>query len=144
MKSSASRCGIHFLAHTFLYPLLFLLFMEKPLQILSRNKLVESIIQFGSSLHSKKPRDIDLCLFTTKPLALKERLKLQRHLPEKYDINYYDTLPLNIKKRVLSEGKILFTRDYYHVLKQLQYVDLEYPRYAQFLEEYHKQRMAAL
>ena len=118
--------------------------MDQSLQLLTKKKEIESIIQFGSSLQRKDYRDIDICIFTTKPLSLKAKLALQRNLPEKYDLSFYDDLPLNLKKRVLSEGKILFTREYYKILKELQYVDLEYPRYATFLEEYHEQRMAAL
>ena len=105
---------------------------------------MESIVQFGSSLEKKDFRDIDLCIFTSKRLSLKEKLKLIRDLPEKYDVSFYDDLPLNLKKEVLSKGKILFTKNYYRVLKKIVFVDREYPRYKAFLDDYHKKRMVAI
>ncbi len=117
--------------------------LRKVVEQLKKNKAVESIIQFGSSLEKKDCRDIDLCLFTTKPLALREQLAMVRDIREIFDISFYDDLPIHIKKEVLK-GKILFTRNYYHILKQVQYVDLEYPRYETFLDEYHREMMAAL
>jgi hypothetical protein len=118
--------------------------MEVDIGSLKKNKSVESIIQFGSSIKKKTFRDIDLCIFTFKKLGFKEKLKLMRDLPEKYDISFYSDLPLNLKKVVLSEGKILFTRNYLNVLRRLAYVDLEYPRYASFLKDYHSRRMMAI
>ncbi|MBI2666019.1 nucleotidyltransferase domain-containing protein [Candidatus Woesearchaeota archaeon] len=115
--------------------------MLAKLESLTKNKQVESIIQFGSSLHKKTFRDIDLCLFTTKKLTLKEKLRMQRNLPEKYDLSFYEDLPLNLKKAVISEGKIIFTKNYYRVLKEIPYLEREYPRYAAFLKEYHQKRM---
>ena len=43
---------------------------------LTENNKVESVIQFGSSLISKTYRDIDICIFTTKKLLLKEKLRI--------------------------------------------------------------------
>lgn len=111
---------------------------------LKQNRFVESIMQFGSSLEKKDYRDIDLCIFTTKLLSLKEKLVLLRDVPEIYDISFYEELPLHLKREVLSKGKILFTKDYYKILQQIQYVDLEYPRYKEFLEDYHKEMVEAL
>ncbi len=118
--------------------------MEAVLAKLKKNKLIESLIQFGSSLERGDYRDIDLCLFTSRKLDLKEKLVLQRDLPEKYDISFYDDLPLHLKREVLTTGKILFTRDYYKLLQQILYVDLEYPRYKAFLDEYHAEMMATV
>lgn len=114
------------------------------IESLKKNKSVESIIQFGSSVKKKTFRDIDLCIFTSKKLNFKEKLKLMRDLPEKYDVSFYDDLPINLKKVVLSEGRILFTKSYLNVLRRLAYVDLEYPRYASFLKDYHSKRMIAI
>lgn len=111
---------------------------------LKKKKEVESIIQFGSSLDKKDYRDLDLCLFTIVPLSLKERLALLRGIPKEYDISFYEDLPLHLKREVLSTGRILFTTDYYKILQLMQYVDLEYPRYKAFLEEYHQARMAEI
>ena len=113
-------------------------------QKLKNEALVESIIQFGSSLERKDCRDVDLCVFTKKLLSLKEKLILLRNIPEKYDISFYEDLPLHIKREVLAKGKVLFTKNYYRILRQVQYVDLEYPRYKAFLDDYHKEAMAAI
>ncbi len=112
--------------------------------LLKRNKAVTNIIQFGSSLTSASPRDIDLCIMATKKLTLKQKLQFQRNLSEQFDINFYEDLPLNLKKEALTTGKILFTRDYYALLKELMFVNDEFVRYQRFLEDYHQQRMASL
>ncbi|MBS3123130.1 hypothetical protein J4437_00685 [Candidatus Woesearchaeota archaeon] len=111
---------------------------------LKKNKNVESVIHFGSSLKSKLYRDIDLCIITVKKISFKEKLKLLRNLPVKYDISFYDDLPLNVKQSVISEGKIIFTRNYYRILQEIAYLEREYPRYARFLEDYHQTTMAKL
>lgn len=111
---------------------------------LKNNPLIESVLQFGSSLERKDYRDIDLCLLTRRKLSFQEKLALVRPFPERYDITFYDDLPLDLKKEVLSQGKILFTRNYYQLLKELQYVDLEYFPYKLFLEEYHAARIASV
>ena len=117
--------------------------IQEAVNALKKNKKVVSILQFGSSVTEKHFRDIDLCIFTSKSLSLKEKLKLQRNLPEKYDISFYDDLPLNLKREVLK-GKVLFTNDYYSLLKEIPYVVREYPQYERFLEMYHQCRMEEL
>ena len=82
-------------------------------------------------------------MFTKRKFTLKEKLALIRNLPEQYDLCFYDDLPLHLKKIVISEGKVLFTRDYYKFFKEMRYVELEYPRYAMFLKEY-QQRLAEI
>ena len=119
-----------------------MIFMIKKLEALQQNDLVESVIQFGSSVNKKQFRDIDLCIFTTKKLPLKKKLALTRHLPELYDISFYEDLPINLKKAVLSEGRIIFTKDYLKVLKRMSYIDLEYPRFRSFLINYHQKKVA--
>lgn len=111
---------------------------------LEKDKRIEGVIQFGSSIKKKSFRDIDICIFPAKKLNFKDKLEIVRTFPEKYDVSFYDDLPLDIKKSVLSEGKIIFTKNYFKLLKMLQYVDLEYPRYKSFLKDYHERRVAAI
>lgn len=118
--------------------------LEEVVKYLKEKRNVQSVIQFGSSLNRKKFRDIDLCLLTSPKLSFSEKLRLRSSIPAIYDVTFYDDLPLQLKKVVLTEGKILFTRDYYTLLKQIQYLELEYPRFAAFLEEYHAHRMAEI
>lgn len=114
------------------------------IKLLKQNKSVTDIIQFGSSLTSASPRDIDLCIMTKKKLTLKQKLQFQRNIPEQFDINFYEELPLHLKKEVLTTGEIIFTRDYYALLKEVMVVNDEFVRYRRFLEDYHQQRMASL
>ena len=118
--------------------------LNQVVENLQKNKAVESIMQFGSSLTKKDFRDVDLCIFTTRRISLKEKLRVIRELPEKFDISFYDDLSLNLKHEVMSKGKVLYSRNYYKLLKEGQYVEREYPRFAVFLEDYHKKRMAEL
>ncbi len=105
---------------------------------------VETVMAFGSSLTKKNPRDVDICIFTTKRIGLKEKLNILSLFPLHYDVNFFDDLPLNLKKRVLSEGKILFTKNYYRVLELMKIVDYEYPRFRSFVDDYHIKKMEAL
>ena len=111
---------------------------------LEKSKLVESIIQFGSSLNKKDFKDVDLCVFTKKKLSLKEKLSLQRNLPENYDVNFYDDLPVNLKKEVMSKGKVIFTNNYFQLLKKMHYLDLDSLRFKNFLRDYHKRMVKAI
>ena len=106
--------------------------------------MVESVIQFGSSLESKDYGDIDLCIFTTTLLSLRQKLRIITEFPEKYDFSFYEDLPLHIKREVLFNGKLLFTRNDDRIFQQFSYIELEYPRYKAFLEEYHKEMMATV
>src|SRR3989344_5785886 len=112
--------------------------LNQVVENLQKNKAVESIMQFGSSLTKKDFRDVDLCIFTTRRISLKEKLRVIRELPEKFDISFYDDLSLNLKHEVMSKGKVLYSRNYYKLLKEGQYVEREYHRLAVFLEDYHK------
>ena len=118
--------------------------MKLKLSSLEKSSLVESVIQFGSSLESKKYNDIDLCIFTTKKISLKQKLALQRELPEEYDVSFYQDLSISLKKEVLSKGKIIFTKNYLRILRQIPFIEDEYVYYKKFLDEYHKARMAKL
>lgn len=118
--------------------------LKKIVNQLKKKTYVESILHFGSSLKKKDYHDIDLCLMTVKKVSLKQKLALQRGIPEKYDLCFYDDLPIPLKKEVLSKGKIVFTKNYYRLLRQIQYIDLEYPRFRAFLDLYHAARVASL
>ena len=113
-------------------------------QKLKQQHFVETVVQFGSSLEREDYRDVDLCIFASQPLSLRQKLRIITEFPEKYDVSFYEDLPLHIKKEILFNGKILFTRNYDKILQQLSYVELEYPRYKAFLDEYHQEMMAAV
>lgn len=116
--------------------------MEKEIDKLKEFNEVESVILFGSRLKGEKRSDIDLCIITSKKLSLKQKLRVASSLQDKHDISFFEDLPIHIRKEVLSKGKILFTNDYYHILELMKINDLEYIKYKQFLDDYHKHAMA--
>jgi len=118
--------------------------MKELMEELKKDSCIETVMQFGSSLRNKSHSDIDICIFTETKLRFKDKLSIISRFPSRYDISFFDDLPLNIKKRVLSEGKIIFTKDYYKVLERIKRLDYEYPQYKKFLEEYHNKKMAGI
>ena len=118
--------------------------MKVNIDQLTENNKVESVIQFGSSLISKTYRDIDICIFTTKKLLLKEKLRIMSLFPEIIDVSFYDDLPIHLKKEVLSKGKVLYTKNYLAILREIPLINDEYIRYSKFLKSFHKQRMAEI
>lgn len=116
------------------------------LKKLKEFKKIHSVILFGSVARreEKKTSDIDLCVIT-KPmleLSLKEKLKILNQFPKKYDISFFDDLPLNIRAEVIKEGRILFTLDNYYLLTRLKEIYFELPKYNLFKKEYHKAMLA--
>ena len=111
--------------------------MIKEIEKLKKIKGIESAILFGSSLNKKDPEDIDLCIFTSKPLTLSQKLRIINKLSEKHDISFYEDLPVHIRKEVFSKGKILFTNNYYRLLELMKINDLSYIKYKHFLQDYH-------
>ena len=89
---------------------------KKIIEKLKRKKEIIGIILFGSYLKNKKyARDIDICIllnkkYNTSYLA-KKKLEYLKGLPDKYDVQIYQLLPLYIRTRILKEGKILYTKD---------------------------------
>lgn len=77
----------------------------------SKIKSVNAIVLFGSQATGKnnKNSDIDLCFFGK--IKDEDKLNIQRMFPEKYDISFFNELPIWIKTRVFKEGKILFLKN---------------------------------
>jgi len=110
---------------------------------LKKNQVVETVIQFGSSLVRKDYRDIDICILTKNKISLKEKIKVISLFPEIYDISFYEDLPLNVKQEVLR-GKILFCRNKLKLFQEMQKVNDGMFSYSRFLEDYHRERMRVL
>src|SRR3989338_10947729 len=102
--------------------------------MLEDNKDVEAVIQFGSSVKGKKPRDIDICIFTNKALPLKRKLSIISSLSQ-YDVSFANDLPIHVLHRVFSEGRILMVRNYEQLLMKMRMVEDQYPQYKRFLED---------
>ncbi len=67
---------------------------------------------FGSYLHDRNPRDIDICLVTLgKNPDLETYGEITMRGPKCYDITVFEGLPLYIKINVIEVSIILFSRD---------------------------------
>jgi len=74
-------------------------------------------------------------------VGLRERLRLESELPGRVDLSIFDELPLNVRRRVLREGDVVYSRDKEHVFELVKITDFEYPRYREVLDEYHDEVM---
>ncbi len=77
---------------------------------LSKNNSILAIYLFGSYPENFRPMsDIDICVIGQ--LNKIQKKKILRDFSEKFDISFFDELPITIKIKVFSEGKELFSRD---------------------------------
>jgi len=83
----------------------------KDLHLLTKTSFV---ILYGSQSKGKETplSDVDICISLSLPASqkLKTRIKILGKLSEKYDVHFFEDLPLYVKKRVLA-GKILYVKD---------------------------------
>lgn len=116
--------------------------MEDIISILTKFKLIHSIILFGSRARGtqKEKSDFDLCIIPDPDVSigLKERIALENSLPDNIDISLIDELPVNIRKRVFLEGEVLYTKDLYYILTLAKQTEMEYLKYRNLKRDYHK------
>ena len=81
------------------------------LERLKENKGIRAIFLFGSYAREDNHAnsDIDLCIIGE--LSQNERMKILRDTDEKFDISFFDELPIYIKFAIFREGKALFCND---------------------------------
>lgn len=116
--------------------------LDKIVDELKKFELVHSVLLFGSTTKKsmEKGRDIDICIIE-KPgqsIKLKEKLRITRNLRENIDVSFFHDLPLNVRQRVLREGKILFTRNKYYIYTLVKETSFEMSKYRMIQEEYYK------
>ncbi len=111
---------------------------DEIIEILKSFDFVHSVLLFGSCARGKTGRDIDLCVVPSRELSLKERLSIDSALPSDVDISMYFDLPVHIRKRISEEGKVLHTKDMYHLLTLFKENDLEYAGYRRYREYYNR------
>jgi predicted nucleotidyltransferase len=111
---------------------------DEIVEILKSFDIIQSVLLFGSRARGATGRDIDLCIVPSRELSLRERLSINSALPSDVDISMYDELPIHIRKRISEEGKVLYTKDMYHLLTLLKENDLEYAGYKRYREYYNK------
>ena len=119
--------------------------IEDIISTLKKFKFVHSIILFGSRAvgNERNESDFDLCIISKPNMdaGLKERVSLENSVPETIDISLLNELPVNIRKRVFLEGKVLYTKDLYYVLTLAKETEMEYTRYGSMRVDYHKAAM---
>lgn len=112
--------------------------IDEIVELLKSFDFVHSILLFGSRAREKSGRDIDICIVTSRELSLRERLSLESTVPSGVDISTFFELPVHIRKRVFKEGKVLYSKDMYHVLTLGKETDMEYSGYKRYREYYNK------
>lgn len=111
---------------------------DEVIDMLKSFDFVHSVLLFGSKARGKTGRDMDLCIIPTREPSLRERLSIDSAVPSGIDISMYFDLPVHIRKRISEEGKVLHTRDMYHLLTLLKENDLEYAGYKRYRDYYNK------
>lgn len=107
-----------------------------------KDKDILAVMLFGSAARKEKHRDIDvaLVLYPKKQSSLEMSNILLRYvgISDAIDVSVFQQLPLYIQKRVLKEGKLLFTKDedalYDVVFDSIRATEDFMPRYRMFLE----------
>ncbi len=112
--------------------------IEEIIEILKNFDFIHSVLLFGSRARGKTGRDIDICIIPSRELSLRERLSIDSSVPSGVDISIYFDLPIHIRKRISEEGKVLYTKDMYHLLTLFKENDLEYSGYKWYREYYNK------
>lgn len=112
--------------------------VEEITEILKNFDFIHSILLFGSRARGKNGRDIDICIIPSRELNLRERLSIDSAVPSGVDISIYFDLPIHIRKRISEEGKVLYTKDMYHLLTLFKENDSEYSGYKRYREYYNK------
>jgi len=90
--------------------------IQKIAKEISRIKNVKAVFLFGSHATKKQNpnSDIDLCIFGK--LTEKEKKDIFRISLEKFDISFFDELPIWIKTRVFKDGKPIFNKDKQNII----------------------------
>ena len=108
----------------------------KKFKLLSK---VEFIILFGSVSKKKQTplSDIDFCLSLHLPAKERARIrmKLLGTLPEKYDIQIFEDLPLYIQKEVLG-GKVIYCKNKKKLIERALSVIQDYEDFKPIYEYY--------
>lgn len=112
--------------------------IEATVKLLKTLDFVHSILLFGSISKKRIGNDIDICYIPSREMSFKERLAINSAVPVGIDISMYFDLPVHIRKRISEEGKVLYTKEMYHLLSLFKENDFEYSGYKKYREYYHK------
>ncbi len=107
-----------------------------------KDKDVLAVMLFGSAARKERHRDIDiaLVLYPKRYTSLEMSNILLRYagISDALDVSVFQQLPLYIQRRVLKEGKVLFTKDedalYDVVFESIRATEDFMPIYEDYLE----------
>ena len=109
------------------------------LKLLGLLKNTEFIFLFGSVASKKNTplSDIDLCVSLSLPPKerLQARIKLLGQLPDKYDLQIFEDLPIYVQKEVLS-GKLLYFKNHAKVVERALEIIQEYEDFKPIYDYY--------
>ena len=109
------------------------------LKRISRLRGVSAIFLFGSQSNGKSREDSDIDIAVlTKNISRKKELDIIGHGDEKIDISIFSNLPLIIQFRVLSEGKLLFSKNQKDIHNTKIRVFRDYLDYSVFINNFYK------
>jgi len=98
--------------------------LEKIVEKAKRDEDVLAVMLFGSYIkQSFRPSgDIDVCLILrpkrfSNLFMSKKKLEYLALVPNKYDIQIFQQLPVFIRARILKEGKLLLNKNYDEMFK---------------------------
>ena len=111
--------------------------LQKIVEKAKKDRDIVGVILFGSYLQSYGFNDIDIALVTREGIdertSIEKRVEYLAELPEKFDIQIYQSLPLAVKKEVL-EGKVLYeTKELYEIAYK---TIKDYERFRKYREDY--------
>lgn len=89
--------------------------IKKIVNEIKKDKEVAGILLFGSYNRKKEyARDVDLCVMFDKGddklVMAKKRLNYLSKVPDKFDIQIFQLLPLHVRIKILKEGKVLYSK----------------------------------
>ena len=110
---------------------------------IKKDKEVIAIILFGSYARKKEyAGDIDLCIMLDKKYSeyflSKKRLSYLRGIPDKFDIQIFQLLPLYIRVKILKEGKILHSKNIKKIYAIAYETIKDYGLFKPYYEDYIK------
>lgn len=109
---------------------------------LDKDDKIEFIVLFGSYLtkNYNSFSDIDMAIFydDSKDERFKFRVKVSGELPNKYDIQIFQDLPLFIRDEIIKKGKIIYKKSfektsmiYFNAVKEISF-------FKKYLDYYNK------
>ena len=118
-----------------------ILLLKKIKKIDTKNK-VSFVVVYGSCLTERfnKLSDIDVAIYYdgNSKECFQFRLALSGDLPNIFDIQIFQDLPLYIKNEIIKEGKIVYMKDMKEVSMIYISVIREFNQFEKYIEHYYK------